>query len=71
MIGYTSEGLEIYDLQTGEILDQIVMSRTANGAIDVNLPTSVWLTGYGNRVIINFRDVYELVVLRLNSLNVD
>jgi hypothetical protein len=59
-----SDALEIYDASNGILIERISLSR-----VDNQKPESVWITGHNDIVVINYRDTWELVALKIDSLH--
>jgi hypothetical protein len=61
---YGRNGLQVFGAQDGRLLGQLSLKRT--GDEDVEDLSRVWIAGYGNVVVIYYRDLCELIVLEID-----
>jgi hypothetical protein len=52
--------------RNGDLLDRVMLKRIADGIEDKTPITSISLAGYDDTVIVNFKDTYELVALKID-----
>lgn len=62
LIAYTRVGLQFYDLATGKLQQTILLE---NKNVEDTI-TDVWLASYDNIILINFRNLFQIIALEVD-----
>jgi hypothetical protein len=67
LVMFSNSALELYDLETGQLVRCIPMERYENGVLDTSPVLSVWLAGYKDMIVVNFRSTREIVAVKMKA----